>query len=78
MLGSVAWVAIGPIWREKLSLEGFLGFEPRVVELKLTIDYPRKKCRLILKECGPCPVFTRYTMTFALQLRKITENVSQG
>jgi hypothetical protein len=25
-------------------------------------------------ECGPCPVFTCYTLAFALQLRKITEN----
>ena len=23
-----------------------------------------------LEECGPCPVFARYTLTFALQLRK--------
>jgi hypothetical protein len=24
----------------------------------------------ILEECGPCPVFTSYTLAFALQLRK--------
>ena len=24
----------------------------------------------IKEECGPCPVFARYTLTFALQLRK--------
>jgi len=29
-------------------------------------------------ECGPCPDFAFYTLTFALQLRKITENLSQG
>jgi len=29
-------------------------------------------------ECGPCPDFTSNTLTFALQLRKITENLSQG
>jgi hypothetical protein len=23
-----------------------------------------------LEECGPCPVFARYTLAFALQLRK--------
>jgi hypothetical protein len=23
-----------------------------------------------LEECGPCPVFVRYTLAFALQLRK--------
>jgi len=25
---------------------------------------------LFLEECGPCPVFASYTLTFALQLRK--------
>jgi hypothetical protein len=29
-------------------------------------------------ECGPCPDFAYYTLAFALQLRKITENLSQG
>jgi len=29
-------------------------------------------------ECGPCPDFTSNTLTFALKLRKITENLSQG
>jgi len=31
-----------------------------------------------LGECGPCPVLASYTLTFALQLRKNTENLSQG
>jgi len=26
--------------------------------------------QLIWKQCGPCPVFASYTLTFALQLRK--------
>jgi len=26
--------------------------------------------QLICEECGPCPVFASYTLTFALQLRK--------
>ena len=26
--------------------------------------------QLIWEECGPCPVFASYTLTFALQLRK--------
>jgi len=29
-------------------------------------------------ECGPCPDFASNTLAFALQLRKITENLSQG
>jgi len=28
-------------------------------------------------ECGPCPDFASNTLAFALQLRKITENLSQ-
>jgi hypothetical protein len=28
-------------------------------------------------ECGPCPDFASYTLAFALQLRKITENLIQ-
>ena len=28
--------------------------------------------------CGPCPDVASYTLAFALQLRKITENLSQG
>ena len=31
-------MVIGPIWGEQLWLEGFLGFETRVVKLKLTLD----------------------------------------
>jgi len=29
-------------------------------------------------ECGPCPDFASNTLAFALQLKKITENLSQG
>jgi len=29
-------------------------------------------------ECGPCPDVASYTLAFALQLRNITENLSQG
>jgi len=29
-------------------------------------------------ECVPCPDFASYTLEFALQLRKITKNLSQG
>jgi len=35
----------------QLWLEGFLGFEPRMVKLKLTWE-----------ECGPCPVFASRTL----------------
>jgi hypothetical protein len=33
-----------------------------------------------VEECGPCPVFARFTLAFALQLRggKTRENVSRG
>jgi len=32
-----------------------------------------------LEECGPCPVFASFTLTFALQLReKAWKNLSQG
>jgi len=37
-----------------------------------------KPPRLGLRECGPCPEFATYTLPFVLQLRKITENLSQG
>jgi len=30
------------------------------------------------RECGPCPDFASNTLAFVLQLRKITENLSQG
>jgi len=29
-------------------------------------------------KCGPCPEFASNTLAFTLQLRKITENHSQG
>jgi len=35
MLRSISYDAVGPIWGKQLWLEGFLGFEPRVVKLKL-------------------------------------------
>ena len=30
----------------------------------------QRTTQLIWEECGPCPVFASYTLTFALQLRK--------
>jgi len=30
----------------------------------------RRTTQMIWEECGPCPVFASYTLTFALQLRK--------
>jgi len=33
MLSLIAYVEICPIWREQIWLEGFLGFETRVVKL---------------------------------------------
>jgi hypothetical protein len=38
-------------------LEGFLGFEPRLVKSNW-------------EECGPCPVFASHTLASAVQLRK--------
>jgi hypothetical protein len=37
-----------------------------------------KPPRLGVGECGPCHDFVSYTLAFALQMRKITENLSQG
>ena len=34
--------------------------------------------QLIWEECGPWPVFASYTLTFALQLRKSTKNLSEA
>ena len=58
--------------RAKLWLEGLLGFEPRVVELTLTEDYIA-----YMRSASRDPTL-RYTQAFALQLGKITENLSQG
>jgi len=30
----------------------------------------RRTTQLFWEECGPCPVFARYTLAFAVQLRK--------
>ena len=38
----------------------------------------RWSCRTWGRECGPCPDFASNTLAFALQLKKITENLSQG
>jgi len=38
-----------------ICLEGFLGFEPRVAELKLTMKQPRKNYRLIGNSAGRAP-----------------------
>ena len=52
-------------------MEGFLGFEPRMVMLKVKSDYVAVKfSRLTWEECWPCPVCVCYTLGFALQLRK--------
>jgi hypothetical protein len=55
----------------KLWLEGFLGFEPRMVIFKVNNGLIAEKfsCHTWV-ECGPCPVFASYTLALALQLRK--------
>ena len=40
---------------QQLWLESFLGFEPRVVKLKLTMNCPRKCFHLIGKSAGCAP-----------------------
>jgi len=47
----------------------------------LSPDWPRRLGEAAAPgggECGPCPDFASFTLAFALQLRKITENLSQG
>jgi len=57
----------------------------------LSPDWPSRKLQVCVSsrslgeaaapgggECGPCPDFASYTLAFALQLRKITKNLSQG
>jgi len=64
-------------------LVGCLGSEPRLV-LSHTGDYATFVRRLRVAaapgegECGSCPDFASNTLAFALQLRKITVNLSQG
>jgi hypothetical protein len=40
------------------------------------IQTVHRKTQLIWEECKPCPILASYTMAFALQLRKNTENPS--
>ena len=47
-----------------------MGFEPKVVELTLTVDYVA-----YMGSVGRA-LTLRYTLAFALQLSKITENLS--
>ena len=50
---------------QQLWLEGFLGFELRVV--------------ILIGKCGSCPVFASYTLAFALTAEeKAWKNLSQG
>jgi hypothetical protein len=61
-------------------LVGCLGSEPRLAESQKRhfAGALVKPPRLGMGECGPCPDLASYTLAFALQLRKITENLSQG
>jgi len=57
---------MGELW-----LEGFLGFEPRMVLFKVNVRLIAAKfCGLTWEEGGPCLVFAYYSLAFALQLRK--------
>ena len=73
------WTKYG---RDKLWFVGCLGSE-----LRLALSHTGGMRRLsgaevkpphLGRECGPCPDFASNTLEFALQLRKITENLSQG
>ena len=59
---------------------GCLGSEPRLAQSQTATFSGAwvKPSRLGGGECGPCPDFSSYTLAFALQLRKITANLSQG
>jgi len=65
-------------------LVGCLGSEPDWLSRKLEVcdfftgTYVKPSRLGRREECGPCPYFTSYTLAFALQLMKITENLSQG
>ena len=67
---------------DKLWLVGCLGSETR---LAVSHTAEMRRLRRLGEaaapggwECGPCPDFASNTLAFALQLRKITENLSQG
>jgi hypothetical protein len=62
-------------------LVGWLGSEPRLaVSHTGGMQLVRRLGEAATPggECRPCPDFANYTLAFALQLRKITENLSQG
>jgi len=50
----------------------------RILELCNVCQALRRSRRAWGVECGPCPDFASNTLAFSLQLRKITENLSQG
>jgi hypothetical protein len=41
-----------------------------VVQYTFTHKTIHRTTQKFLEECGPCPIFARYTLAFALQLRK--------
>jgi hypothetical protein len=69
MRGITGWLAVWVLSRDWLS---------RKLEV---CDFVRRLGEAAApgaEECGPCPDFASYTLTFALELRKIAENLSQG
>ena len=75
------WTEYG---RDKLWLVGWLsGFRAQTgsVAYRSYATFVRRLGEAAVPgrgECGPCPDFTSNTLAYALQLRKITENLSQG
>jgi len=51
-----------------------------VAEVQYTFTHKQytEQIQLIWEECGPCPVLASYTLAFALQLRKSTEEPQSG
>jgi hypothetical protein len=52
------------------------GIRTQIGQTKINDELTAWNLSLNWKDCGPCPVFARYTLAFALQLRKKHEQTS--
>ena len=79
MLRSIAYEAKGPVGVATTMVKMLSGIRTQSSRNKVNNGLIALIFfRLICGECGPCPVFASYTLAFALQLRKSTENLSQS